>query len=265
MKPIAVQLYSLREYSKDDFVGVIRKVAAIGYKGVEPAGFYNLTPAEFKRIADDLGLKIYSSHTPWCRTTDDVAAAIDMAGVLGLDRVVCGYGPDDFADMDAIKRTADKVNAIGEKIREAGLILFQHNHDFEFQKIDGRLKYEIYAELATEVKFQIDAFWSANFGKNDPAEMVRKFASRMVSIHIKDGVLAKNDAPFRTVNGTLDRKVDLRPLGQGDMDIKSVVKAMPDTVNSVVVELDYCSVEMFRAIEESYRYMTENGLAQGNK
>lgn len=263
-RKIAVQLYSLREQAAKDFIGVLKKVADIGYKAVEPAGFHNLTPAEFKKVIDDLGLEMYSSHTPWCNGTN-VSESIDMAGVLGLKNVVCGFGPDDFKDLDAIRRTADTVNAMQQKLEAAGLTLFQHNHNWEFEKLDGRLKYEIYAELCPKVKFQIDAFWSTNFGANDPAEMVRRFADRMILIHIKDGLLKQEEQELRMVNGTYDRKVELRPLGEGQMDIPAVLAATPDWIDNLVVELDYCSIDMTEAIERSYRYLVDSGLGYGNK
>ena len=46
MKPISVQLYSLRDEAAKDFKAVVRRVAEIGYKGVEPAGFLP-TPNHF--------------------------------------------------------------------------------------------------------------------------------------------------------------------------------------------------------------------------
>ena len=67
MKPIGVQLYSLREKVGYDFVSVLKRVAEIGYKYVEPAGLWNVRPSEFKKVLDDLGLKMVSSHTPWAR------------------------------------------------------------------------------------------------------------------------------------------------------------------------------------------------------
>jgi sugar phosphate isomerase/epimerase len=266
MKPrdIAVQLYSLREEAKTDFIKVLERVAGIGYIAVEPAGFYNLTPQEFKNIIDDLGLKMYSSHTPWVKN-EDVSAEVEMAGILGLDKVVCGYGPDDFKDFDAIKRTADKTNVLNEKITAAGLTLFQHNHAFEFERIDGRLKYEIYAELCPAVKFQMDAFWSSNFGAEDPAEMMKKFADRIILVHLKDGLFVQPDDNTKMVNGFLDRKLELKALGTGAMNLPEIFAAIPERVNNVIVELDYCNTDMFEAIEQSYKYLTSNGLAAGNK
>ena len=264
VRDLGVQLYSLREKSKEDFPAVLKLVADIGYKAVEPAGFFGLAPKEFKKMIDDLGLKMYTSHTPWANNMP-INEVIDMAGELGLDRVVCGFGPDDYKDLDSIKRTADKVNSMLPALQKAGLMLFQHNHDFEFQMLDGRLKYDIYAEMVPDVKFQLDAFWSSNFGANDPAEMIKRFSDRIVSIHIKDGTFEQNPDNFRMVNGFLDRDLKLRPLGTGQMDIPAIVAAAPERVNCLIVELDYCVIDMVEAIRQSYRYMTENGLAVGNK
>ncbi len=265
IRPLAVQLYSLREFAQKDFVGVLKKVAAIGYKAVEPAGLWNLSPTEFKKIIADLGLEMYSSHTPWARSVTDVPAMVETAGILGLDKVVCGYGPADFKDLDAIKRTADNTNAMQAAFAKSGITLFQHNHAFEFERLDGRLKYQIYAELCPKVKFQIDSFWSTNFGAEDAVKMLKLFADRTVLVHIKDGTLRQKEADQKYVNGILDRKIELLPLGQGELSIKQLVAALPKAVGSIVVELDYCKVEMWRAIEESYKFMVSSGLAAGNK
>ncbi len=265
LKPLAVQLYSLREYAEKDFVQVLKKVADIGYKAVEPAGFWNLSPAEFKKIIDDLGLKIYSSHSPWARSLDDVNPIVETMGILGLDNCVCGYGPDDFKDLDAIKRTADNTSALQEAFAKQGLTLFQHNHYWEFERIDGRLKYDIYAELCPNVKYEIDCFWSTNKGTEDPVEMLRKFSDKTILIHMKDGVCKQNAANAGMKDGLLDMKIDLLPLGTGTLPIAELVKNAPEQVSSIVVELDYCEVEMWKAIEQSYKFMTENGIAAGNK
>ena len=64
----------------------------------------------------------------------------------------------------------------------------------------------------------------------------------------------------------LDMKVDLLPLGTGDLPIKDLIAAAPAQAKTVIVELDYCeSCEMYKALEISYKYMTENGLAEGNR
>ena len=253
-RDIAVQLYSLREEAKKDFIKVLERVAEIGYVAVEPAGFHDLTPQEFKKIIDNLGLKMFSSHTPWCRG-GDLSEEIDMAGILGLERIVCGYHKEDFADLDAIKRTADNTNAILEKVKAAGLKLFQHNHDFEFERIDGRLKYDIYLDMVPGVEIQMDAFWSSNSGAEDPVAMMKKFADRVTLVHLKDGLFRKAD----------DGGLRLKALGKGEMDLPAVIAEVPERVTNLIVEIDYCDCDMFEIIEDSYKYLTSSGLAVGNK
>ncbi len=264
LKPLAVQLYSLRQYSEKDFASVIKGVAEIGYVGVEPAGFFNIRPSTFRKVLADNGLEMVSSHTPWANV-NNLGECMDIADSLGLKRIVCGYGPDDFKDLDAIKVTAEKTNKICEVLNANGFEVFQHNHYWEFERIDGRIKYDIYAEMVPNVKFQMDCFWSTNRGTEDAVEMLKKFADRTILLHMKDGVCkqqAKNDG---MKNGLLDMKIDLLPLGTGTLPIPQLIAAAPEQVETVIVELDYCEVEMWKAIRESYEYMTRNGLARGRK
>jgi sugar phosphate isomerase/epimerase len=249
MKPISLQLYSLREKSKADFPAVIKAVAAIGYTGVEPAGLYGLSPAEFRRLVEAEGMVISSSHGPWA-SPENLSEVIATAGALGTTLVSSGFGAENFKTADDIHRTADIVNGMEEKLRAAGLTLFLHNHWWEFEKLDGRLKYEIFAELAPRVSFEIDTYWAANFGANDPVAVVRHFARRAPLLHIKDGPLVK-DKPMVAV-------------GRGKMPIRNVIKAADTAVlRWLVVELDECATDMLEAVRESYKYLTGEGLASG--
>ena len=265
LKPLAVQLYSIRDAIKENgFAGPLKRIADIGFKAVEPAGFFNLRPAELKKMVEDLGMYICSSHSPWANPSN-LAECMDFAYMLGLDTVVCGYGPDDFKDLDAIKATADKTCKMAETLSRNGFTLFQHNHYWEFERIDGELKYSIYRKLCPAVKYEIDAFWSTNKGRENAVEMFKEFAADTILLHMKDGVCrqeAKNDG---MKGGLLDMKIDLLPLGTGDLPIKDIVAAAPEQVKAVVVELDYCEEEMFSALAKSYRFMTGSGIAAGNK
>ena len=203
MLPIGVQLYSLRDLAQKDFVAVLKKVADIGYKLVEPAGFWNLRPSEFKKIITDLGLGMISSHSPWARS-GNIGEVMEIADILGLDKIVCGYGPNEFKDMDSIKQTAEATCKMQEILARNGFTLFQHNHDFEFQRIDGKLKYESYLELCPNVKLELDCFWSTNLGKENPVEMLKKFADRTILLHMKDGVASQNVSGDKMVNGMED-------------------------------------------------------------
>ena len=264
--PLSVQLYSVRDYCAKDFVAVLKKIADIGFKGVEPAGFWNIRPSELKKIVEDLGMKIYSSHSPWANP-GNLGESMDVAAALGLDTIVCGYGPDDFKDLDTIKKTAEQTAAMQALLARNGFTLFQHNHFWEFERIDGKLKYEIYRELCPEVKYEIDCFWSTNKGQECAVEMLKKFLDKTILLHMKDGVCRQQAQNDGMKNGLLDMKIDLLPLGTGDLPIKDLIaaSAAQPAIKTVIVELDYCEVEMYEALGRSYRFMTENGLAVGNK
>ncbi len=257
MLPISVQLYSLRSmmqegYEKEDFLQVLKWVAAVGYKGVEPAGLFGYTPKEFKAITDDLGLQISSAHSPWFRNLDQTQQMIDDLGAMGLKTACCGWGPNEYKDLDAIKKTAELYNQMQAAMEKAGITLFAHNHAWEFAKVDGRLAYDIFVELAPKAKFELDVYWSANFGANDPAAMVTKFRDRTILLHLKDGTQAKD--------------INMLPLGSGKMDIPKIIGALdPNICKWIIVELDNCCIDMNVAIKKSYRYMVSNGLAAGNK
>ncbi len=248
-KPLSIQLYSLREASAEDFPMVLRRVAEMGYAGVEPAGFYGLEPKAFRQMVNALGMEISSSHSPWC-TPDSVSSVIDVAGELGVRFVTCGFGPDAFATMDDIRRTADSVNGMLDRLDGSGLTLIQHNHAWEFELLDGQLKYDIYTNLCPRVRIELDVYWAANFGAVNPAEQVAKFADRTPFLHIKDG--------------NLERDQPMLPVGQGKVDIPACIQAAdPKVLQWLVVELDHFDGDMFSAVEQSHRYLIDNGLATG--
>jgi len=251
-KPISVQLYSLREESKVDFPGVLKRVAAMGYKGVEPANFYGLSAKEVRKIVNDLGMVISSTHCPWAKA-DNAQEVIEKAGELGTTMVAAGWGKAEFADEAAVRRTADLAASISEVLVKAGLTVTVHNHWWEFERLpDGRLKHELFAELCPKVQFELDIYWAANFGANNTAEMVRKFAKRSPLLHIKDGSFV--------------RDAKLMAVGTGKNDIAGGIAAADAKVLKwLVVEADTFDGNMFDCIQQSYTYLTSKGLALGNK
>jgi len=249
MKPISVQLYSLREAAAKDFIGVLKSVAAMGYVGVEPAGLYDLKPAEFLKITTDLGLVVSSSHGPW-PNRNNIQELIDTTLALKLKTAIGGFGPDDFKTLDTIKAAADTVNFMIDKLAPAGITLALHNHYWEFDVINGRLAYDYLLELCPRVKLELDIYWAANFGACNPAEQIRRLRDRTILLHVKDGTLVR-DVPHVAV-------------GSGKMDIPACIAAADlNRVEWLVVELDSCATDMREAVAASYRYLTSNRLARG--
>ena len=248
-KPISVQLYSLREESAKNFDAVLSRLAAIGYRGVEPFNLYGKTPQAFKAQVEGLGLAVSSSHHP-CANRAPLNEVVDTVGALGLCRAAGDFDQDDYKDMDAILRTADTINGLAEALGSHGIALFLHNHWWEFAMIDGRLGYHYIAELCPNVQFEVDTYWAANFGAVDAAAEVARVKDRVPLLHIKDGPLQRGKAHVA--------------VGDGKMDVAAVVNAAdPDVLEWVIVELDTCDTDMMTAVERSHRYLTSHGLALG--
>lgn len=247
MKPVSVQLYSLRQASRHDFDAVLERLAGIGYHGVEPFNLFGRTPESFKAQVEDLGMVVSSTHHPWANRTP-TSEVVDTVSALGLTRAAGGFGPDDFADLDAVKRTADTVNSLIDALSPHGLGLFLHNHWWEFADVEGRLGCHWIADLCPKVEFEVDTYWAANFGAVDVVAEVARVKDRTPLLHIKDGPLDRGKAHVA--------------VGDGKMDIAGIIDAAdPDVLEWNVVELDDCDTDMMTAVERSYRYLVGNGLA----
>ena len=245
MKPISVQLYSLRQASQQDFDGVLERLAGIGYQGVEPFNLFGKSPEAFKARVEDLGMAVSSSHHPWANRAD-TNEVVDTISALGLTRAAGGFGQDDFADLDAVRRTADTVNTLVDALEPHGLDLFLHNHWWEFAQIEGKLGYHWIAELCPKVQFEVDTYWAANFGAVDPAEEVARVKHRAPLLHIKDGPLEHGKAHVA--------------VGDGNMDIPGIIaSADANVLEWNIVELDDCDTDMMTAVERSYRYLAALG------
>ena len=251
LKPVAVQLYSLRAELAQDFEGIVRSVADMGYVGVEPFGGM---PCELEAAADlfsELELEVFNSHVPF-PAGDDKDTVLAIAEAYGLERVCIAFmPPTEFETVDSIKRTCEKLNQAGEFASANGLSLGYHNHWWEFKQLNGTATLDLMLdELDDNVFLQIDTYW-AQVGGLDAVDVVKQVGSRAPLIHLKDG--------------HLDKDGDMTAVGSGMMDVPGIVRATAGTADWHIVELDRCATDMLQAVHDSYTYLTSNGLARGKK
>ncbi|MFQ6096205.1 MAG: sugar phosphate isomerase/epimerase family protein [Armatimonadota bacterium] len=250
MKPIALQMYTIREACERDLAGMLRKVADIGFKGVEFANLHGMAPADVRKMLDDLGLRCCSSHVPM-PTKENVNQLVDQENTLGNTRLVSGFGPDEFKTIEQCERAAARVQEAASLLEGTGMTLGYHNHWWEFEPVEGKIPHDILMDEAPSVFAEIDVYWAA-WGKSDPVRVVEQKKDRAPLLHIKDGTL-KEAQPHTAV-------------GAGALDMRAIVAAAdPNVLEWLVVELDSCATDMMQAVRDSYRYMTSEGLAQGNR
>jgi sugar phosphate isomerase/epimerase len=246
--PLSVQLYSLRVEAAEDFEGVLRRLGSIGFVGVEPAGLHGMAPERFTAILDDTGLVVSSAHVP-LPIGDHKTSVLDENEAIGNSLLISGGMPDDFADGDAVKRTAERFNEAVANAAARGMTVGYHNHWWEFDhEIDGQTPYELFADLVDpSVFYELDIYW-AHVGGHSPAEVIKARGDRMRFLHVKDG--------------PVEPRQPMVAAGEGVIDLASALTAS-DVPEWHVVELDSCGTDMFEAIEGSFRYLTTAGLSTG--
>jgi len=250
VKPISVQLYSVREEAAQDFPGVLKKIADIGYTGVEFAGLHGMSPAEVKKVIDDLGLQVSSAHMA-LPTDENATQLIQECHTLGIPRLITGFGPDQLNTVDGCMAVAAQFRKANELLAGTGIAFGFHNHWWEFELVDGRYPEDILLENAPGVFAEVDVYWAA-VGGVDPAEAVARLKDRVPVLHIKDG--------------PIEPKQPHTAVGKGVLDIPAIIKAAdPNVLEWVIVELDSCATDMMQAVADSYRYLVDSGLGSGNK
>src|SRR5436853_6191250 len=132
-KPIAVQMYTLRNEVANDYAGTLRAVAQLGYRAVELVTLGGLSAANLRTELDTQGLQVAGMHVGLDRLEHDLDAALADVRTLGTRYVVCPWLPPARRESaESYHALAQQLNRIGRTCRDQGLQLCYHNHDFEF-------------------------------------------------------------------------------------------------------------------------------------
>ncbi len=188
VETIGIQLYSLRQEMADDFEGTLEQLAAIGFREMEFAGYHGKSPAQVRNILDGFGLTSPAAHIQLNAIREDLDREIEIAATIGQQYIVVPIVPANERTLDDYRRHAETLNIAGEKIREAGLTLGYHNHDFEFDvQEEGRIGYDILTSETDPdlVVFEMDLYWADRAGY-DPKFFFLKYPGRYPMLHVKD-------------------------------------------------------------------------------
>lgn len=200
---IALQLYTVRDLTKDDMAGTLRAVAQMGYQGIELAGYGDLTVPAIADLTRELGLKVVGSHLGFTAIQDNLDGIVSDNRTLGNTHIVCPSIPGEMrGSAEGYANFARELDALGATLREAGLQLCYHNHAFELEdQFDGQYGLDIlYANSdPTQVQAEIDTYWIKR-GGGDPAPYIKQYAGRAPLIHIKD--MAQDEAKSFAEVGT---------------------------------------------------------------
>jgi sugar phosphate isomerase/epimerase len=198
-----LQLYSVRDVTDTDLEGTLKKVAEIGYRYVEFAGFFGHSAEEVKAMLDRYGLIVSGTHSGLGDLDADFEGTVKYHKTLGnTNYIVPGAPTWTAAELD---ETIEKMNKYQPMLAAEGIRMAYHNHDGEFRpNADGQIPHEE-MERRTNIDFQIDTFWAFVAGK-DPVEVITRLKDRIHVIHLKDGLrnghgfaLGEGEAPVAAV------------------------------------------------------------------
>ena len=252
-KALGVQLYTIRDAIAKDLTGSLEKIAKLGYNEIELFGyngtFFGKTAKEFSKICSDLGLKPVSSHYLTGRTTNAAATltngwqkAVDDAAEIKLEYMVCAWLPPEERKLDLFKSLPDLLNKSAETCGKANIQFCYHNHDFEFETIEGNLPYQIILDNTdkSRVKMELDLYWVSKAGHN-AVELFQKNPGRFPLWHVKDK--DKASGAFAEV-------------GKGDIDFDKIFAARKTAgLQHWFVEQDVCKGDPFDSLAISKDYV----------
>lgn len=249
--PIALQLYSVRDDLEKDFEGTLRKVKALGYEGVEFAGLYGRDPAAIRGLLAEIGLTAVSAHVPFVEMMADPEKVIGDYKTVGCSYVAIPYLTEEYRPgAEKFGEVIEGARVLGRAANACGLTLLYHNHDFEFEKIDGEYALDVlYREVPADLlQTELDTCWVRVAGE-DPADYLRKYTGRAPVVHLKDFVGGKQENMYELIgieSGKEEKKDEgfaFRPVGSGVQDFPAILKACGEVgAKWVVVEQDMPSL-----------------------
>jgi sugar phosphate isomerase/epimerase len=200
--PIAVQLYSVRADCKKDFDAALERVAAMGFDGVEFAGYYGYAtrPSDLRKRLDGLHLKVAGTHVGLDTLQGDaLKATVEFHQAIGCRFLVVPSHPA-FTDPAKCQGLADTFNQLARTLKPLDMACGYHNHTREFTKDGDQTYWDLFAaRTATDVILQQDCGWTLAAGF-DPAAYVKKYPGRTRTAHFK-ATVRQGDTGKRAILG----------------------------------------------------------------
>jgi sugar phosphate isomerase/epimerase len=231
---LGAQLFSVRDRGRtpEEVRLCFEEMKRIGYTVVQVSGLCPTPAEQLKAFSEEFELPITLTHSPYDRIVNDTEALIAEHKIFGCPIIGIGSMPKEYRKTEeGLYAFIAEIKEPMRKMKEAGLKLAYHNHEFEFNTYYGtRRMIDILAEECPELDFTLDVAW-VTIGGGDVEEYMRKFAKRITNLHLKDyPVLVEGQRPY-----------PFCPCGEGLVDFDGIVRLARE------LGIKYCQVEQDNA------------------
>ena len=267
---VGLQLFSIRQAMQADMDSTLKAVKEMGYDCVEFAGYFGKTAKEVKAILDKYGLEAISVHQEPDFFISEGQPAIDYIKELGVKYCAIPWyiGDEFFKNWD---KTIEKFTKLAKQMKDNGIKLLYHNHDFEFRTIDGEAIIDkMYSEVPADLlQPEFDTCWVRYAGQN-PTEYIEKYAGRVEVVHLKDFVCDElcSGPVYQLIgaDGSVEDKDDkeannfrFKPVGFGLQDWASILAACEKcgTECLIVEQDDWYDEDALECAAKSRKYLKE--------
>lgn len=247
---LGAQLYTVRNYTQTvkDLDITLGEIAKMGYKTVQVSAMGSLAPEAIKETCDKHGLQIVLTHTDSNRILHDTETVIKEHQLMGCKYIGMGIMPEKYRNSEWFPNFAKDYIEVAKKIKDAGMLFMYHNHDMEFQKLDGKTYLEHLAEsfAPDEMGFTLDTYWLQVAGI-DVCDCIERLADRIPCVHLKDLAVVK-------------RERVMSPVMEGNMNFPRILKTLEKTnCEYILVEQDVCQESPFICLKKSYDNVAKLG------
>ncbi|MCL2422199.1 MAG: sugar phosphate isomerase/epimerase [Defluviitaleaceae bacterium] len=205
---IGSPLFILREDCQKDLMGVIEKLAEIGFDGIEFLGMFGHKPADIKKKLDSCNMTAIGDHVSFDEFVQHTDKVIDERKAMGCKYITIGAPPSSgLPGGSDYPRTIEAIEKIGAAMHQADMTLLYHNHAEELRDIvNGKAVLEHLLDdiSSAALSLEPDLGWM-QIGGGNPAYYLEKYRDRCPVVHFKDYAPAGKGFVFRpTGYGVMD-------------------------------------------------------------
>lgn len=270
---IGLQLYSVRDDMAQDMYAALKKVKEIGYDYVEFAGYFDHSAEEVRSMLDEIGLTCVSVHQAYNLFLEEGQKAADYLKTIGADYAAIPWmAAEDHKGCDHYDKVIADITKVGRLLKDNGIQLLYHNHDFEFQKFEDKFLLDwLYESVPSDLlQTEVDTCW-VKYAGYDPCEYLKKYTGRSPVVHLKDftckrfaggpayALIDENGEEIKTTRE--DNGFEFRPVGMGLQDFPAILKAAEEAGAAYAIVEQDASVDRppMEAAKLSREYLKKIG------